>query len=63
MSMNSCPRDLKLTESSRDALERQAVRIAAMGSNDEVRAAVERLKPKGKLTLAVRSGDAVPRSR
>ena len=43
---------LLLVTGDRSALEREAVRIAAMGSNAEVASMVDRLQPRGKLSVA-----------
>jgi len=43
---------LQLVDGGRDALEREAVRIAAGGTNAEIKAMVDRLKPQGRLSLA-----------
>lgn len=57
MTTDSRPTTLKLIDGSRDALERQAVRLAALGSNAELRAAVDRLMPRGKLTPVPSAGE------
>lgn len=51
---------LILLQGNREALERQVL-LACLGpSNEELGHAIDRLRPRGKLTLAVRNDDPPP---